>query len=226
MGILLQPRSRSLREMRGSKSPQAIDPDLLNYRKRAEEKEDNLVFFARLTYRKGLFELPFILKSVLGRTETKLVVIGKFFSDWEKRHFFDLLEQYGVRDRVIWKGFLPRASLFDEVSRAKVLVYPSHFDNFPYVALESLACGTPVVAYDIPGPRSVYGGLPAVRFVREFDTEAMAEQAARLLKAPAPDYEALINDERVIVFLRSHSSWDDVAKSVAELIFQLAARRP
>jgi len=206
--------------------PQAIDPDLSGYRKRVEEKDDNLVFFARLTYRKGLFELPSILKSVLGRTETKLVVIGKFFSDWEKRHFFNLLEQYGVRDRVIWKDFLPRASLFDEVSRAKVLVYPSHSDNFPYVVLESLAVGTPVVAYNIPGPYSAFAGLPAVKFVKELDTEAMAEQAARLLKAPAPDYEALINDERVIAFLRSHSSWDDVAKSVAELIFQLAARRP
>ena len=84
--------------------------------------------------------------------------------------------------------------------------------------------GNPVMAYNIPGPYSVFAKLPAVKFVNEFDMEAMAEQAARLLKAPAPDYEALINDERVISFLRSHSSWDDVAKSIAELIFQLAAR--
>jgi len=62
--------------------------------------------------------------------------------------------------------------------------------------LESLAVGTPVVAYNIPGPYSAFAGLPAVKFVNEFDSEAMAEQAARLLKAPAPDYDALMRDER------------------------------
>ena len=89
--------------------------------------------------------------------------------------------------------------------------------------MESLAVGTPVVAYNIPGPYNAFAGLPAVKFVNEFDSEAMAEQAARLLKAPASDYDALMRDERVMEFLRSYFSWDDVAKSVAELIFQRAA---
>jgi len=201
----------------------AIDANLLNYRKRAEEKEDSVVFFARLVMQKGLFELPFIFKSVLKRTETKLVVIGRFFSDRDERRFFDLLERCGVRDRVIWKGYLTGAPLFEEVSRSRVLVYPSHSDSFSFVIMESLAVGTPVVAYNIPGPYSVFAKLPAVKFVNEFDSEAMAEQAARLLKAPASDYDALMRDERVMEFLRSYFSWDDVAKSVAELIFQRAA---
>jgi Glycosyltransferase len=60
---------------------------------------------------------------------------------------------------VEYLGFVSQDKLIDVVSKAKVLVYPSHFDSFPLVILESLALGTPVIAYKIPGVRSVYAGL-------------------------------------------------------------------
>jgi len=57
-------------------------------------------------------------------------------------------------------GFLPKEKYYETLARARALVYPSHSDSFSLVILESLAVGTPVVTYDIPGPRSVYGGSP------------------------------------------------------------------
>ena len=38
---------------------------------------------------------------------------------------------------------------------ADVFVFPSRTDTFGLVMIESLACGTPVAAYDVPGPRDV-----------------------------------------------------------------------
>lgn len=52
-------------------------------------------------------------------------------------------------------------------SAADLLVHPSLADNFPNVILESMACGTPVVAFRI-------GGIPEM--VREGSTGWLAEQ--------------------------------------------------
>ncbi|MDE2334392.1 MAG: glycosyltransferase family 1 protein [Rhodospirillales bacterium] len=41
---------------------------------------------------------------------------------------------------------------------ADVFVFPSRTDTFGLVLLESLACGTPVAAYDVTGPRDVLAG--------------------------------------------------------------------
>ena len=41
---------------------------------------------------------------------------------------------------------------------ADVFVFPSRTDTFGLVILESLACGTPVAAYPVTGPRDVIGG--------------------------------------------------------------------
>ncbi len=44
---------------------------------------------------------------------------------------------------------------------ADVMVFPSRTDTFGLVILESLACGTPVAAYPVPGPIDVIGNSAA-----------------------------------------------------------------
>jgi glycosyltransferase involved in cell wall biosynthesis len=41
-----------------------------------------------------------------------------------------------------------------------VFVFPSLTDTFGLVLLEALACGTPVAAYPVLGPKDVIGGAP------------------------------------------------------------------
>jgi glycosyltransferase involved in cell wall biosynthesis len=41
-----------------------------------------------------------------------------------------------------------------------VFVFPSKTDTFGIVQLEALACGVPVAAYPVTGPRDVIGGHP------------------------------------------------------------------
>lgn len=57
---------------------------------------------------------------------------------------------------------------------ADVMVFPSLTDTFGLVMLESLACGTPVAAFPVTGPKDVLiGGGPAVGAVSE-DLQAAA----------------------------------------------------
>lgn len=41
------------------------------------------------------------------------------------------------------------------LASADVFVFPSRTDTFGIVLLEAMACGLPVAAYPVPGPRDV-----------------------------------------------------------------------
>jgi len=52
------------------------------------------------------------------------------------------------------------AELAQWIASADAFVFPSKTDTFGIVILESLACGTPVAAYDEPGPReTIHNGV-------------------------------------------------------------------
>ncbi|MEM1232171.1 MAG: glycosyltransferase, partial [Pseudomonadota bacterium] len=57
--------------------------------------------------------------------------------------------------QVEWSGFLQGDALVQAYRDADVMVFPSRTDTFGLVLLEAIACGTPVAAYPVPGPRDV-----------------------------------------------------------------------
>ena len=52
------------------------------------------------------------------------------------------------------------ADLAAYYAAADVFVFPSRTDTFGNVILEALACGVPVAAYPVPGPRDIINGCP------------------------------------------------------------------
>lgn len=54
-----------------------------------------------------------------------------------------------------WLGYRHGQALVDEYARADVFVFPSRTDTFGLVMLEAMACGTPVAAFPVTGPRDV-----------------------------------------------------------------------
>jgi len=195
----------------------AIDPELLNHR--GIGKDDYLVFYARMHPEKGIFELPKIIKVLRDEYDgdVKLKVMGAFPNDDVRRVFFSLVRRYGVENNIEYLGFVSEEEKHEIVAKAKVLIYPSHSDWFSLVILESLALGTPVVAYDIPGPKSIFGDSPGVLFVREFDVRGFALMVAHVLENH-DYYLRLMHDEELLDFIRLHTSWDLVAKQVIDLI--------
>jgi D-inositol-3-phosphate glycosyltransferase len=63
----------------------------------------------------------------------------------------DLRIKLGVGDLVIFLGKRDQDSLQYYYSAAEMLVMPSHYESFGMVALESMACGTPVIATQVGG---------------------------------------------------------------------------
>ncbi len=64
-----------------------------------------------------------------------------------------LERKYG--DKHVFVGHKKGQELVDWLSLADVFVFPSRTETFGLVALEALACGIPVAAHDVMGPRDI-----------------------------------------------------------------------
>jgi D-inositol-3-phosphate glycosyltransferase len=62
-----------------------------------------------------------------------------------------LCQELNLGDLVIFLGKRGQDTLPYYYSAAEVLVMPSHYESFGMVALEAMACGTPVVASQVGG---------------------------------------------------------------------------
>ncbi len=114
----------------------------------ADEKV--LLFVGRLDPLKGIDLLLKAVPLLPDRQGLRLVIIG---GDEHSRSELDKLRSLaaalGIADSVTFKGLIRHDRLPDFYSAADVCVVPSYYESFSLVALESLACGTPVVASDV-----------------------------------------------------------------------------
>jgi glycogen synthase len=81
----------------------------------------------------------------------------------------------GLADRVRFVGWISGREKFDLMATARLVVVPSRAETFGLVAVEALACSTPVIAFDIPCLREV---VPANCgwTVPAFDAHALANE--------------------------------------------------
>jgi hypothetical protein len=69
---------------------------------------------------------------------------------------------------------------FTILARSKVLLYPSRFDGFGIPPMEALYMGTPVVAYDLPVLREVYGD--AIKYVEMNNAKLLVDTAIGIVR--------------------------------------------
>ena len=193
----------------------AISQDIEKYYREREKilraKDDYAVFYARLGVSKGILEIPFIAKE-LEKAGYKLILIGNFDSVSTKMRFERICRKLCVNN-IEYTGYLPPdKGLWEIIAKSKVLIYPSHYDAFSLVVLESLFLGTSVVAYNIPAIVSIYKNLSTVEIVEEYDYKSMAEKAIEILKMDLNKFYAKHMDGNLLSFLELYHSWKNVAK--------------
>jgi len=66
-----------------------------------------------------------------------------------------LIDSLGIEEATTVEGFVDRAALARYYRQADLFVIPSIDEMFPNTQVESLACGTPVIATDAPGMNEI-----------------------------------------------------------------------
>ena len=128
--------------------------DRAGFRRRFANDTEKIVYYVgRMTYEKGIFVLlnaaPQILEAMGGKV--KFVIIGGGNTNYLKRQAFNL----GITQKCYFTGFMSDRDLDKFQTIADCAVFPSLYEPFGIVALESFAARVPVVV-------SNTGGLPEV----------------------------------------------------------------
>ncbi len=90
----------------------------------------------------------------------------------------------GIADLVTFMGKQDQDTLPDYYAAAEVLVMPSHYESFGMVALEAMACGTPVIASQVGGLAYLVRHGHTGFHVPDRDPEALADRICELLTDP------------------------------------------
>jgi D-inositol-3-phosphate glycosyltransferase len=117
------------------------------------------------------FECPHYLAIIGGDPEE-----DKEMMSAEMRRLQTLCEQLGLDDMVLFLGKRDQNSLPYYYSAAEVVVMPSHYESFGMVALEAMACGTPVIASRVGGLAFLIKEGKTGYFVPSQDPEALANK--------------------------------------------------
>ncbi len=122
-------------------------------------------------------------------------------------------EQHGLKDLVAFLGKRDQDTLQYYYSAAEAVVVPSHYESFGMVALEAMACGTPVVASQVGGlAYLVQDGITGFT-VPVDEPEALAERLMRLINDPALKRELGKNAAE----LAKTYSWEKIAQRLLSL---------
>ncbi len=128
--------------------------DVQEFRRQFAGDDEKIVYYVgRMTYEKGISVLLSAAPKVLQAmgTQVKFVFIGGGNTDYLKGQAWNL----GIWTKCFFTGFMPDEDLDKFQTIANCAVFPSLYEPFGIVALESFAARVPVVVSDA-------GGLPEV----------------------------------------------------------------
>ena len=136
--------------------------------------------FFRLKGHKYFFEAaPRIVEAV---PEVKFLLVGDGIY---RREFERRAKAMGLSDRFEFAGLVRPEEIPEYMARMDVLVHLSLREGLPRTIPQALACGKPVVAFDVDGAREVCRDGETGFLVRAEDCDAVAEAVIRLLRDKA-----------------------------------------
>jgi D-inositol-3-phosphate glycosyltransferase len=109
-----------------------------------------ILFVGRIDPKKGIYKYFSVLSTIsnyLNENNYTAKIIGRI----DDPLFFDTLNKYKVKYNVEYLGEKNRTELGDYFNSAILTIVPSFYEAFGLVAVESLACGTPVACYPVGG---------------------------------------------------------------------------
>jgi glycosyltransferase involved in cell wall biosynthesis len=185
------------------------------------------LYVGRFDRRKGIETLVRAIASskLRGNSDLRLIIGGGARpgeSDGiERDRIQDIVKELGIEAIVTFPGRLTESDLPIYYAAANVCVVPSHYEPFGLVAIEAMACRTPVVASQVGGLQ--FTVVPEVTglLAPPKDDTAFAHAIDRILENPTWGHQlGETGRQRVEIAL----SWDSVASRLGCLYEKLISQ--
>lgn len=121
-----------------------------------------------------------------------------------------LCDDLSVEQTVVFLGKRDQDRLPYYYSAAELLVMPSHYESFGMVALEAMACGTPVIASEVGGLAYLVRDGETGFTIPDQEPEALCEKMSWLLN----DHDLRKQmSERAVEYAQDYA-WEKIAKQI------------
>ena len=124
-----------------------------------------------------------------------------------------LCDDLAVGQTVVFLGKRDQDKLPYYYSAAELLVMPSHYESFGMVALEAMACGTPVIASEVGGLAYLVRDGETGFTIPDQEPEALCEKISWLLNDP--ELHATMS-QRAVEYAQDYA-WEKIAKQIVGL---------
>ncbi len=183
-----------------------------------------LLFAGRIQPLKGV-DVAVGALARLGRPDARLLIVGGASGPEgaaELARVRRLIATEGLGDRVDFVAPQPHHVLSTYYRAADVVLVPSRSESFGLVALEAAACGTPVVAADVGGLRTLVDDGRTGYLVGRRDPAAYAAAVARILDDPVLARRLSLR----AVETAERYTWSSMATRLRRIYGELATRVP
>lgn len=145
-----------------------------------------IIYTGRLNHGKNLEKWIEIAVALHEKLESPVFEI--YGSGPMERHLEAKIRSLGAGSYISMKGY--RSDIENVFRDADLLLFLSEYESFGNVVVESILCGTPVIASDIPSMREIFRDYPV--FLLESGGDISGQVVSRLL-----DYDSLALSARI-----------------------------
>ncbi|MFC2002577.1 glycosyltransferase [Chloroflexota bacterium] len=182
--------------------------------------EKVVLFVGRIEPLKGIDQLLRAMTYLENGQRPRLVIIGgDEHSQYEMEGLRGLSRDLQIDDWVTFLGLIEQEKLPRFYSAADACVVPSYYESFGLVALEAIACGTPVVATNVGGFRSIIRQGETGYVVEGNNPRRLADKLALLLSKSGTDRKDVLSIRASV----TRFSWSNIAQAVIKQCSQVLA---
>lgn len=155
----------------------AVDMDDFKY---SSKPKDHLLFIGRISHsisRKGAH----IAIKIAQKAKKKLILAGRIDEEEPQNYFNDFIKPYLDNKRIVYTGEVDFKTKIKLYQRASATLFPIQWDEpFGNVMIESMACGTPVIAFDRAAVREAIKDGVSGFIIKDGDINQMAAAVRKI----------------------------------------------
>ncbi len=178
---------------------------------------DTLIEAVGILHKEGVMDKhPFCLAVIGGDPQ-----VSREQMTAEMSRLQSLRQSLGILDLVTFLGKRDQDTLPYYYSASEVVVVPSHYESFGLVALEAMACGTPVVASETGGLAFLIRDGETGFHVPTADPQALADRLRLIIQ----DDELRAKLGKQAADYAKAYTWDDIVEQVLDLYNSLIGKK-